>query len=158
MACLALGFVTSWGAYEVHQRVSQEAGATIARDNLSMVSSQQYDLGRLLADPNTKIVNLVPSLQGSPVRVASVAWNQQQQRGYLFCEDLGDGTGKRYQIWIIPQSGDSKTVIIGPIEPGRSVFTFSPPGQTESPSEFILTGEQTAPVPEHVLARGRIVE
>jgi hypothetical protein len=158
VACLALGFVTSWGAYEVHQRVAQEAGARDARDNMNLIVSQQSDLGRLMADPTTKLINLIPAATGSPVRLASVAWNQQSQRGALFCEDLADGSGKRYQIWLVPQSGSATTVLVGPIEPGRAVFMFSPVRAATEPSEMVLTAEQTGAMPDHVLARGRIVE
>jgi len=158
MACLALGFVTSWGAYEMKQRVRQEAGAQTARDNFSWIVSQQTDLGRLLADPKTKLVNLVPSVSGSPVRVASVAWNQQSQLGALFCEDLAGARGKRYQIWLVPQSGVATTVLVGPVDPGRSVFMFSPVKPAQPPSEMILTPEQNTAQPEQVLARGRIAD
>jgi hypothetical protein len=158
MACLALGFVTSWGAYEMKQRVRQEAGEQTARDNFSMIVSQQSDLGRLLANPATKLVNLIPSESGSRIRVASVAWNQQSQLGALFCEDLADGNGKRYQIWLVPQSGIATTVLIGPVDPGRSVFMFSPVKPAAPPSEMILTPEQNTVQPEQVLARGRIAD
>jgi hypothetical protein len=158
MACLALGFVTSWASYEMHQRVAQQANESQARHDLDLLWSSQSDLGRLLADPRTKLVQLSPAGIDSPVRVASVAWNQESQSGAVFSEDLGDGSGREYQIWLVPASGAATAVAFGPGEPGRAVYLFRPIGQAARPSEMVLTPKSDADQPENALARGRLAD
>jgi len=157
-ACLALGFAASWGAYELRQRVAQEAGVLSERHDMDAMVSQQRDLGHLLADPRTKLVRLFPADENSPVRLVSVAWNQQSQSGAVFWDDLATAVGQHYQIWLMPASGDGTMIPFGPVLPGRAVYLFSPALPAAPPREMILTPDGQTQTPSNALARGQIAD
>jgi hypothetical protein len=157
VACLALGFAMSWGSYELHQRFAQRDSDVQFRHDLDLLTSQQSDLGELLADPRTKLVRLVP-VNGRPqVRLASVAWNDQRQSGAVFCGDLADGGSRRFQVWLLPSSGTPIAISFGPSEAGRAVYPFSSAAHAAFPSQIVLTEWTAEQQPgDAALARGDV--
>jgi hypothetical protein len=156
IACFGLGFAMSWGTYEMRQRVTQEVGAMDARHELDLVAGQQNDLGRLLADPRTKLVRLTATDDPGALELASVAWNQETQTGAVFCGDLSMGNHQRYQVWLIPSTGAATAAVFGPAESGRSIYPFSPTSQVAPPVELILTSATKSREPGQALARGKV--
>jgi hypothetical protein len=139
VACLALGFMMSWAVYEMRQRVTDEVSMAGFRHDLDSMVAEQADLGRLLADPRTKLVRLVPSEAGSSIHFAAVAWNEERQSGIVFCDDLLAQGRRRYQVWLIPAAGDPTAVAFGPTEPGRAVYPFNATEPAAAPSQIVLT-------------------
>jgi hypothetical protein len=138
-ACFALGLITSWGTYEMHQRVAQEEGVRRFRHDVDALVSQQSDLGHLLANPHTKVFRLHAIDASSPVVTAAVAWNNDTQTGAIFCDDLALQGSRRYQIQLIPAAGAPVTALLGPSIPGQTVYLFNPkPGNSASPEQIIL--------------------
>jgi hypothetical protein len=156
VACLALGFVSSWAVYEMHTRIADQVNAVTYRHDLDMLAGQQSDLGRLLADPRTKLVRLAP-VDASISRI-SVAWNQESQTGAVFSENLADGGGHWYQLWLMPAAGRATIVSFGPTEPGRAVYPISSTQPADPPDEMILTPQNRTDAPHEALARGKVAQ
>jgi hypothetical protein len=156
VACLALGFVTSWAVYEMHTRVAQEIGTVNYRHDLDVLIGQQTDLGRMLADPRTKLVRLIPVADDSPLRLISVAWNQQTQTGAVFGDDLADAGERWYQLWLMPQTGQATIIRFGPARRGRAIYPFSSTRPAAPPAEMILTPALQTDQPQNPLARGKV--
>ncbi|HTW95098.1 MAG TPA: anti-sigma factor [Tepidisphaeraceae bacterium] len=142
VTCLALGLVLGWGNYELNQRWAADNQTSIYRHDLDLLSSEQGELGALLADPGTRFFRLqTADSRLSPVRLAAVAWNDDRQRGALFCDNLAPvGDGQQYQIWLIPDQGSAQAAAISLSNPspGQTVYAFTPMGRL-SPRRIVLT-------------------
>jgi hypothetical protein len=155
--CLALGFAISWAGYEVRQRLAQEASVVHFRHDLDMLSSQQSDLGQLLADPRTKLIRMSPVDGAWAVADACVAWNGERQSGILFCRMLNESEGQKFKLWLIPTVGPAAGADIGPAEVGKSVYPFNTIGSAESPARIELTNWTNTDQPSGLtLARGEL--
>jgi hypothetical protein len=158
-ACLAIGFCMSWGTYEMHGRLSETNQARAFRHDLDIVVSRQSDLGWLLSDPRTKLIRLAPVGDHSPVRAASVAWNESMQRGAIFCNDLASNGLRRYQVQLIPASGAGTAISFGPALPGETIYSLipAPADVSVAPAEIVLS-EWTGGLAGAPLARGTVRE
>src|SRR5271154_972126 len=106
MACLALGFVMSWAVYEYRQRLAQESSVVHIRHDLDILTSQQGDLGQLLADPHTRLVTMSAVDNGWPAAGTMVAWNDARQSGVLFSAVLNGSNGLRFKLWLGAAAGE----------------------------------------------------
>ena len=115
------------------------------RHDLDALDSRDRDLGALMADPRTKLVRLSPvdDLERgvhSPVRHASVAWNDARQSGVFFCDGLVPADGSdRYRLWLVPPAGAATGIELARPEPGRTVYPLSPEIRAPAPGVFVLT-------------------
>jgi hypothetical protein len=159
-ACFAIGLILSWGTYEMRQRIAQEESTRRFRHDIDAVTSRQRDLGRLLADPRTKLIRLLPTGQNSLPVWAAVAWNDQSQTGALFSDDLFLRGSRRYQLQLVPSSGLATSMLVGPSAPGQTVYFFNPaPGNSASPDQIILNDWNDLQPPGQLgpeLARGKV--
>jgi hypothetical protein len=153
LACLALGFTASAVEYErVRVRSEQERAEWLSTADSSM-EGQFEDLGKFLADPQTRLIRLT-GLESSPLPSAAIAWNTSEQKGYLLCDQLPAlNAGMAYEVWV--RRGSDAPIRIAGIQPeaGSSVYLFratgvksrdrleisaGPPSAGKTP---ILTGE-----------------
>jgi hypothetical protein len=156
MACLALGFVMSWGAYELRARLTDQASVTHFRHDLDLLSSHESDVGELLADPRTHFVRLAPTEEHTTIGPVAVAWNDTRQMGVFFCDDQTAGGQRRLQIWLVSPSGSATAADVGTGRPGQTMYTFSPVGRAAPPREIDLTLWSDALQPADLLARGDV--
>jgi len=144
VACLALGLVMGWGNYELRYRVRDSQMVSRYRHDLDLVLAEDSKLGILLADPRTKIMRLdgtdVPQGPATPIRDASLAWNNDRQQGALFCSSLAPlPSGQVYQVWLIPSDGTAVPVAINNVQSGQSIYAIEPLGTVQMPVSCVLT-------------------
>jgi hypothetical protein len=144
--------------YEMRTRVAQQVSTAAYRHDLDLLIGQQSDVGRLLADPRTKLVRLLPVGDDSMVGRASVAWNQESQSGAVFCDDLTIGGEHWYQLWLMPATGRATSVKFGPTQPGCAIYPFISTQPAALPSEMILTPQSQTEQPQNALARGKVAQ
>jgi len=154
-ACVALGVTLAWANYEVRQRLNQQSDFAQFRHHLDLLVSQQNDLGQLLADPRTRLIRLLPQAGDGNWNDASVAWNDSLQDGALFCRISDGSAGQRFQIWLVPATGEAAGADLGLAAAGRTVYPFSPVGKAIVPCEFLVTPwSDSLGAGASVLARG----
>jgi hypothetical protein len=128
-ACLALGFTASAVEYERARVVGERDRANILAADDSVVAGRIEDLGKFLADSQTRWIRLTNPQNTIGIH-AVVAWNAQSQSGYLFCDQLTplDG-GNNYELWTLHGSDDPQSVGAVAPEAGASVYPFRLKGE-----------------------------
>jgi hypothetical protein len=162
-ACIGVGFLMSWGTYEMRQRVAQWTAEQQFRHERDAMAAMQMDLGQLLADPGTKLIRLTPAIDQTPPLLVSVAWNDSRQTGAIFWRNQPEQVRQRYLVRLISSGGAATAATIGPTEPGRTVYLFSPPpGNIATPREIVLCdyveGDATQGAGGPPLASGKIID
>ena len=100
-ACVALGFTASAADYERIVANSERNQAGLLGTECSAVEGQIEDLGKFLADPNTRLIPLVGSGEFAAAP-AAIAWNSVQRHGYFLCDDLPVlDSGRGYELWAL---------------------------------------------------------
>jgi hypothetical protein len=128
LACLALGFTASAVQYERLRVKGERERAGLLATADSEVEGQLEDLGKFLAEPETRLIRLTRA-DSSPIANAVIAWNASQQKGYLLCDDLRAlDPAMAYELWV--RRGSDEPMRIAGIEPkaGVSVYQFRASG------------------------------
>jgi hypothetical protein len=138
LACLALGLVGGVVQWERGRADVEQRRAVSMAVHDSLLQAQREDLGKLLADPQTRMVRLLPS-DGSRVTQAVIAWNPAQQTGFLFCDQLPAlDSGVSYEIWATRDAEPSPISRID-ARPGLSVYRFRPDGGLNAVRRWEIT-------------------
>jgi hypothetical protein len=125
---LALGFTASAVEYE-QARVKGErerAGVLAAAD--SEMQGRLEDLGKFIADPQTRVIRLTGE-NSSLISNAVIVWNATEEKGYLLCDELKTlEPAMMYELWI--KHGTDEPMKVAGIEPrpGMSVYLFRASG------------------------------
>jgi hypothetical protein len=123
-ACLALGFAASAVQYERIAATSQRNRAELLATADSRMEGQLEDLGKLLSEPQTRMIRLTGS-PGSSVANAVIAWNAAARRGYLLCDQLPVlDSGSGYELWALHGSDDPVKIATIVAKAGDSVYLF----------------------------------
>jgi hypothetical protein len=123
-ACVALGFTASAADYERIVATSERNQAGLLGTECSAVEGQIEDLGKFLADPNTRLIPLVGSGEFAAAP-AAIAWNSVQRHGYFLCDDLPVlDSGRGYELWARHGMDDAVKVAGWDAKPGASVYPF----------------------------------
>jgi hypothetical protein len=125
IACLALGLsagVIQLERAQIAQQRNRMAAVTAAA---SLRESQEEDLGKLLADPETR---LVPFEADAAIGQATVAWNERLQQGAIFCDHLP-----------ISDSGQPYAVVAYDSPPGQPAT--DQPGSGHAGKDRTITGQ-----------------
>jgi hypothetical protein len=123
-ACLALGFTASAVEYERARAVGERDRANLLAADDSVVAGRIEDLGKFLADSQTRWIRLTDP-QNTVGMHAVVAWNAQNQSGYLFCDQLPPlDAGTSYELWTLHGSDDPQSVAAIAPQAGASVYPF----------------------------------
>ncbi|MGD0768827.1 MAG: anti-sigma factor [Tepidisphaeraceae bacterium] len=138
-ACLALGFAGSAVQYERVAATSQRNRAEVLATADSRVEGQLEDLGKLLSDPQTRMIRLT-GLPGSSVANAVIAWNGAARRGYLLCDQLPVlDSGSGYELWML-HGGDEAVKIASIVaKAGQSVYLFQAWGAMDGKIRLEIT-------------------
>ncbi|MGD0387943.1 MAG: anti-sigma factor [Tepidisphaeraceae bacterium] len=138
-ACLALGFVASAVQYERVAATSQRDRAEILATADSRMEGQLEDLGKLLSDPQTRMVRLTGS-PGSSVANAVIAWNAAARRGYLLCDQLPVlDSGSGYELWALHGGDDPVKIATIVAKAGDSVYLFQAWGEMDGKIRLQIT-------------------
>jgi len=144
LACLALGFTASAVEYErVRVKGERERAGLLATAD-SEVEGQLEDLGKFLAEPQTRLIRLAGA-NSSPIANAVIAWNSVEQKGYLLCDDLKAlEPASAYELWV--KRGSDEPIRIAGIEPkaGVSVYQFRASGVKSRDRLEITAGPPSA--------------
>lgn len=144
LACLALGFTASAVEYE-QARVKGErerAGMLAIAD--SEVEGQLEDLGKFIAEPETRVIRLTGE-NASPIGSAVIVWNASEEKGYLLCDELKMlEPAMMYELWV--KRGTEEPMKIAGIEPraGVSVYLFRASGVKSQDRLEIMAGPRSA--------------
>jgi hypothetical protein len=123
-ACVALGFTASAADYERIVATSERNHAELLGTECSAVEGKIEDLGKFLADPNTRLIPLAGSGEFA-ANPAAIAWNAVEQHGYFLCDDLPVlDSGRGYELWALHGMNDPVKVAIWDVKPGASVYPF----------------------------------
>jgi hypothetical protein len=123
-ACVALGFTASAADYERIVATSERDHAGLVATECSAVEGQIEDLGKFLADPNTRLIPLAGSSEFAAAP-AAIAWNSVERRGYFLCDDLPIlDTGRGYELWALHGMDDPVKIAMWDSKPGTSVYPF----------------------------------
>jgi len=124
LACLALGFAGSAVQYERVAATSERNRAEILAAADSRTEGQLEDLGKLLSDPQTRMVRMA-GLPGSSVANAVIAWNAGARRGYLLCDQLPVlDSGGGYELWALHGGDEPVKIATIVAKAGDSVYLF----------------------------------
>jgi hypothetical protein len=125
LACLAIGLLAAMLEMERSRANSERDYARATSTTYVLQQARLEDLGKNLADQNTRIVRL-QSLGNAQSGSAALALNQNLRWGALFYDALAplDG-GKPYEIWAVGPSGTATELSGVAPEPGISVYPFS---------------------------------
>lgn len=149
VACLLLGFAMSWGWNERRLRLTADQDLRAVSQQSVLGSAERADLGRLMLDSGTKLVPLSAADGATRSEHAAIAWNDQQQRGFLFCDGLAPlPDGQKYQIWLLPTSGTPLKLATLEAEPDKTVYELTATEHTPPANGFEVTagsGASSAP-------------
>lgn len=143
IACLALGFMGS-----IIQSLGRALGrqqniTNTARTAADYAQSVDEDVGKLLADPQTKLVRLTSPSQLTAD--AAIAWNEARRDGALFCDKLPLlPASQSYEIWAIGRSDKGAKVVEVRPAPGVSIYPF----HYSDASVHLIRFEVTAGAPD----------
>jgi hypothetical protein len=124
VACLILGVLGSLVQYERSELRSEQARAAGFQTEDSLMEARSEDLGRFLAQPQTRLIRLTGTDASSDVE-AALALNPAKPMGYFLCDQLQAlDHGSHYEIWT--RSGAEEARQMGGIDarPGVSVYPF----------------------------------
>jgi hypothetical protein len=144
LACLALGFCASAVELERSWGLGQQQRAELLATADSEVSGQLEDLGRFLADPQTRLIRLNLG-NSSAVGSASVVWNASREKGYLLCDQLRMlDADAAYEVWA--RHGSEQPIRLAGIYPksGQSVYPFRASGVKTRDRLEITAGPRSA--------------
>jgi hypothetical protein len=123
-ACVALGFTASAADFERIVASRERNEAELLATECSTAEGKLEDLGKYLADPNTRLISLTRSGEYA-ARPAVIAWNSPQRQGYFLCDDLPVlDAGEGYELWALSGSDDPVKVATIDARPGDSVYPF----------------------------------
>jgi hypothetical protein len=144
-ACLSMGLLAAFISVEWSRLANEQDLTNSLKTAATLAQSRDEDLGRLLADPNTRVVKLVAG-DGSSIHNASAAWNPRLESGFLFCDQLPvlDAPAK-YHVWLI--DSDSSAISLGALDakPGVSVYTFTAERPAQSAARIEITSGDRQP-------------
>ena len=125
LACLGMGLLAAMVEIERSRANSERDYARATSTTYVLQQARLEDLGKNLADGNTRIVHLQSSgiAQSGP---AALALNENLRWGALFCDRLAplDG-GKPYEIWAIGGNGAPTELSGVAPQSGVSVYPFT---------------------------------
>jgi hypothetical protein len=122
--CLALGFTASAVEYERVRVVGERNRASVLAADDSVIQGRMEDLGKFLADSQTRWIHLTNPNNSADAR-AVVAWNAQTQSGYLFSDQLpAVDAGTNFELWSLHGSDDPQSVAAIAPKAGVSVYPF----------------------------------
>jgi hypothetical protein len=125
LCSLVLGIAMAWGAYERNMRLVTVRQYDVERVHSDILAAHDRDLGQLMADPQTALVKLTPT-GASQVKAATLAWNNRQERGALFCDGLEPlAEGLKYQVWADPPGGSPTRLGVFLPQPGTDIFALN---------------------------------
>lgn len=123
-ACLALGLLGSLAQYERFQFKAQRIRADDLGATESLIAAQNEDLGRFLAEPQTRLIRLTCT-NSSPAVNAALLLNPAKQVGYLLCDQLQVlDHGVQYEIWATGASEEARQMAGIDARAGVSVYPF----------------------------------
>ena len=124
VTCLALGFTASAVEYERARAVGERDRAQVLAADDSVIQGRFEDLGKFLADSQTRWIHLANPQNSAGVH-ALVAWNAQSQTGYLFCDQLPAlDSGINYELWTLRDPENPQSVAAIAPQAGASVYPF----------------------------------
>ncbi|HEX4053952.1 MAG TPA: anti-sigma factor [Tepidisphaeraceae bacterium] len=144
VACLALGFSASAVEYERVWGQGQQQRAELLETADSEAAGQLEDLGKILADPQTRLIRLT-AMDASPITNAMIVWNSSRQKGYFLCDQLRMlDAGMTYEVWT--RRGSDEPIRIAGIQPkaGQSVYPFRATGAQSRDRLEISAGAPSA--------------
>lgn len=151
-ACLGLGFAASAAQYERITATAQRSRADIFADMDSVVEGRLEDVGKFLANPQTRLIRLSPSDE-TGIRGAVIAWNAAAQRGYLLCDQLPVlDQGDTYQLWAIGAANDPVRVATFKPRIGNSVYSFQAGSEIAGKMRVEITAGARSPDKSPILA------
>ncbi|MGA2583447.1 MAG: hypothetical protein ABSG31_09240 [Tepidisphaeraceae bacterium] len=122
IACMAIGLLSAICRFEMARLQAERERAMNLAGEASLVEAQQEDLGKLLSDPDTRLIPL-SATNYSDLRGATMAWNERLQRAVLFCDKLPIlGDADQYEIWVADSSGTFSRLGGVDAHPGVSVY------------------------------------
>lgn len=138
LACLALGFTASAIKVEQSRIRSEQDRANILATADSAVESRLEDLGRFLAEPQTRLVRL--SRLDPSASDAVIAWNSSLRRGYLLCDGLPPLDPQvDYEMWVMRGSGAPVRLAGVNARAGISAYPFQADGDLEQKDHVEIT-------------------
>jgi hypothetical protein len=144
-ACLALGFAGSAVQYERVAATNQRNRAELLATADSRMEGQLEDLGKLLSDPQTRMVRLT-GLPGSSVANAVIAWNAAARRGYLLCDQLPVlDSGSGYELWALHGGDEAVKIATIVARAGDSVYLFQAWRQMDGKIRLEITAGARSP-------------
>src|SRR5581483_11906421 len=140
IACLILGFAMSWGWNERRLRLTADDDLREVTQQSVLRSAERADLGRLMLDTHTKLIPLSATDGAARADRATIAWNDQQQRGFFFCDALAPlPNGQLYQVWLLPAAGAPLNLATLDPEPDKTVYELTATQHTPPPAGFEVT-------------------
>ncbi len=125
LACLAIGLLAAMLEMERARANSERDYARVTSTTYVLQQARLEDLGKNLADGNTRIVHLQSSGIAQSAG-AALALNQNLHWGALFYDGLAPLDGaKPYEIWAIGAGGAATELSAVAPESGVSVYPFS---------------------------------
>jgi hypothetical protein len=122
IACLAIGLLSAICRFEMARLQAEREHAMNLAGEASLIEGQQEDLGKLLSDPETRLISL-SATNYSDLRGATMAWNGRLQRAVLFCDKLPIlGDADQYEIWVADSAGTFSRLGGVDAHPGVSVY------------------------------------
>jgi hypothetical protein len=121
-ACVALGFTASAADYERIAATGERNHAELLATECSSVEGQLEDLGKFLADPQTRLISMTRQT-GFAASPGVIAWNTAQGHGYFLCDGLPIlNAGHGYELWAIQGTNDPVKLATFDAKPGISVY------------------------------------
>ena len=138
LACLALGFTASAVKIEQVRIRSEQDRVNVLATADSESESRLEDLGRFLAEPQTRLIRL--SRLDATASDAVIAWNPSLRRGYLLCDGLPPlDPSVDYELWVLHES-DTPVRLAGiSARAGKSAYPFQADGDIGTKDHLEIT-------------------
>jgi hypothetical protein len=125
LTCLALGFLAAMLELEQARTNAAREYAKATATSYVLQQARNEDLGKNLADENTRLVHLQSNEDSQPLG-AALALNEKLDWGALFCDALTPlGAGAKYEVWGLGTGGTATQLGAIAPEAGQSVYPFS---------------------------------
>ena len=155
-AALLLGLIGV--AWKVVQTLESDLSATRSRvAALQKQLEEERSWMAVLEAPQSRVVELQPTPDGSPQLAARVVFDPATRRAVVVCDRFASPAGKDYQLWAITGAGPASLGLVRADPSGHAVIQLANVGDPQSLVAFAVSLEREGGAPTTTAPAGPVV-
>jgi len=155
-AVLVLGLIGV--AWKVVETLEHDLSATRSQvAGLQKQLDEERSWMAVLEAPQSRVVELEPTPDGSPQLAARVVFDPATRRAVVVCDRFAPPAGKDYQLWAITGAGPASLGLVRADPSGHAVIQLANVGDPQSLGAFAVSLEREGGAPTTTAPAGPVV-